>query len=188
MTDDLRTQLESKTDDELIEMLRDRVSGEWRPEALLAAAALLTDRGVTPPDAVLPARDEPEFVELVTVAGFMNHVDAESCQAALRAAGFDAVARDTATARSDNLLTPMLGGLRVAVPREQAEDARAFLKAVENGEMATPSTCPSCGSDDTAAETRVMPPQDVADQLMSALGDTDEQVWFRCAACGHEWQ
>jgi hypothetical protein len=38
MTDDLRTQLESKTDDELIEMLRDRVSGEWRPEALLAAA------------------------------------------------------------------------------------------------------------------------------------------------------
>ena len=52
----------------------------------------------------------------------MNHVDAESCQAALRAAGFDAIARDTATARSDNLLTPMLGGLRVAVPREQADE------------------------------------------------------------------
>jgi hypothetical protein len=118
----------------------------------------------------------------------MNHVDAETCQAALRAAGFDAIARDTATARSDNLLTPMLGGLRVAVPREQAEDAIAFLKAVENGEMATPSTCPACGSEDTAAETRTQPPEGVADQLMAALGDTDEQVWFRCRACGHEWQ
>jgi len=82
----------------------------------------------------------------------------------------------------------MLGGLRVAVPREQAEEAIAFLKAVENGEMATPSTCPACGSADTAAETRTIPPEGVADQLMSALGDTDEQVWFRCRACGHEWQ
>lgn len=188
MSDDLRTQLESKTDEELIEMLRDRVSGDWRPEALLAAAAILTDRGITPPDAVLPATDEPEFVDLVTVAGFMNHVDAESCQAALRAAGFDAIARDTATARSDNLLTPMLGGLRVAVPREQAEEAIAFLKAVENGEMATPSPCPACGSEDTAAETRTQPPEGVADQLMAALGDSDEEVWFRCRACGHEWQ
>jgi hypothetical protein len=188
MTDELRTQLESKTDDELIEMLRDRVSGEWRPEALMAAAAILTDRGVALPEEETPATDVAEFVDLVTVAGFMNHVDAESCQAALRAAGFDAIARDTATARSDNLLTPMLGGLRVAVPREQAEEALAFLKAVEKGEMATPSTCPSCGSADTAAETRVIPPEGVADQLMSALGDTDEQVWFRCAACGHEWQ
>jgi hypothetical protein len=188
MSDELRTQLESKSDDELIEMLRDRVSGEWRPEALLAAEAILTDRGVAPPDAVLPANDEPEFVELVTVAGFMNHVDAENCQAALRAAGFDAIARDTATARSDNLLTPMLGGLRVAVPADQAEEARAFLEAVEKGELATPDTCPACGSGDTAAETRAHPPDGVADQLMAALGATDEEIWFHCRACSHQWQ
>ncbi len=188
MSDELRTQLESKSDDELIEMLRDRESGEWRPEALLAAEAILTDRGVTLPDAVPPATDEPEFVELVTVAGFMNHVDAESCQAALRAAGFDAIARDTATARSDNLLTPMLGGLRVAVPREQAEDALAFLKAVENGELATPAACPACGSEKTGTETRHGRPEGVADQLMSVLGATNDEVWFRCLACGHQWQ
>jgi hypothetical protein len=188
MTDELQTQLESKTDDELLEMMRDRESGDYRPEAIAAAEAILAARGVTVPANAPEGHDEVDFTDLVQVAGFMNHVDAESCQAALRAAGFDAIARDTATARSDNLLTPMLGGLRVAVPREQAEEALAFLKAVEKGEMATPNACPSCGSADTAAETRVIPPDGVADQLMSALGDTDEQVWFRCAACGHEWQ
>jgi hypothetical protein len=188
MTDDYHTQLATKTDDELVEMLRDRESGEWQPEALVAAAAILTDRGIALPEAETPPTDEAEFVDLVTVAGFMNHVDAESCQAALRAAGFDAIARDTATARSDNLLTPMLGGLRVAVPREQADEARVFLKAVENGEMATLVSCPACASDDTGAETRTLPPEGVADQLMSALGGKDEQVWFRCRACGHEWQ
>lgn len=188
MTDDYRTQLATRTDDELLEMLRDRESGEWQPEALVAAAAILTDRGIALPEAETPAIDQAEFVDLVTVAGFMNHVDAEACRSALEAAGFDAIARDTATARSDNLLTPMLGGLRVAVPKDQAEDARAFLSAVEKGELAAPSTCPACGSEDTGAETRTIPPDGVADQLMSVLGATDEQVWFRCRACGHEWQ
>ena len=51
MTDDFRTQLASKTDDELLEMLRDRESGEWQPEALVAAAAILTDRGIALPEA-----------------------------------------------------------------------------------------------------------------------------------------
>ncbi|MET0554479.1 MAG: hypothetical protein ABW221_15650 [Vicinamibacteria bacterium] len=188
MTDDFRTQLASKTDEELLEMLRDRESGDWQPEALVAAAAILTDRGIALPEAEAPPADEAAFVDLVTVAGFMNHVDAEACRSALEAAGFDAIARDTATARSDNLLTPMLGGLRVAVPSGQAEDARAFLKAVEKGEMAAPSSCPSCGSEDTGAETRTVPPEGVADQMMAVLGATDEQVWFRCRACGHEWQ
>jgi hypothetical protein len=188
MSDDLRTQLESKSDEELLEMVRDRESGDYRPEAIAAAEAILGARGVAVTTAVSEPHDELDFADLVQVAGFMNHIDAENCQAALRAAGFDAIARDTATARSDNLLTPMLGGLRIAVPRDQAEEAIAFLKAVENGEMAASASCPVCGSEDTSAETRTIPPEGVAEQLMSALGDTDEQVWFRCRACGHEWQ
>src|SRR5688572_20832176 len=71
MTDELRTQLESKSDDELIEMLRDRESGDWRPEALATAAAIITERGVALPEAA-PPEDEAEFVDLVTIATFLT--------------------------------------------------------------------------------------------------------------------
>jgi hypothetical protein len=188
MTDDLRTQLESKTDDELIEMLADRDSGDYRPEAIAIAEQIVAQRGIALPVATAEASDQLEFTELVQVAGFMNHIDAETCLAALRSAGFDAIARDASTLRADNLLAPMLGGVRLVVPPEQADEARAFLQAVENGEVAASASCPACGSDETAAETRSAPPEGVAEQLMSALGETREHTWFRCRACGHEWQ
>jgi hypothetical protein len=188
MAEEYRTQLASKTDDELLEMLRDRESGEWQPEALVAAAAILTDRGVALPEAETPAIDQAEFVELVTVAGFMNHVDAEACRSALESAGFHAIARDANTLRADNLLAPMMGGVRVAVPRAEAEEAQAFLAAAESGALTTAVPCPSCGSSDTATETRTEVPETVGERVASALGRSDEQVWFRCRACGHEWQ
>jgi hypothetical protein len=187
--DDLRSDLITKTDDELVAMVRDRESGEWRPEALVVAAAILTERGVPLPEAETPATDEAEFVELVTVAGFMNHVDAEACRSALEGAGFHAIARDANTLRADNLLAPMMGGVRVAVPRAEAEDAQAFLAAAESGALATAVPCPSCGSSDTAAETRTAASETVSERVASALGmSDDEETWFRCRACGHEWQ
>ena len=87
MTDELRTQLESKTDDELLEMVRDRESGDYRPEAIAAAEAILAARGVAVTQVVSEGHDALDFTDLVQVAGFMNHIDAETCQAALRAAG-----------------------------------------------------------------------------------------------------
>jgi hypothetical protein len=188
MTDDLRTQLESKTDDELIEMLADRESGDYRPEAIAEAQAILAARGVAMGAPASEGHDEIDFTDLVTVAAFMSHVAAEDCAAGLRAAGFAAIARDTAFARSDNLLTPLTGGLRVAVPSEQAADAREFLSAADRGEMAAASACPACGSSDTGSEVRKAPPEDIADRLMVFLGDDREHTWFRCRACGHEWQ
>ena len=188
MTDEIRTELESKSDDELVEMLRDRESGEWRSDALVTAASILTDRGVALPAAESPGTDEAEFVELVTVAGFMNHVEAESCRSALEAAGFHAIARDANTLRADNLLAPMMGGVRVAVPSAEADDARAFLAAAESGALATAVPCPACGSSDTAAEARTAAAETVGERVASALGMTDDETWFRCRACGHEWQ
>jgi hypothetical protein len=187
MSDDFRTELASRTDDELLEMLRDRESGEWRPEALVAAAAILTDRGIALPEAAAP-EPQAEFADLVTVAGFMNHVDAEACRSALEAAGFHAIARDANTLRADNLLAPMMGGVRVAVPRAEAEEAKAFLAAADSGALATAVPCPACGSGDTAEETRAAARETVGERVASALGMADDEIWFRCRACGHEWQ
>jgi hypothetical protein len=154
----------------------------------VAAAAILTDRGIALPEAETPGTDEAEFVELVTVAGFMNHVDAEACRSALESAGFHPIARDANTLRADNLLAPMMGGVRVAVPSSEAEEARAFLAAAESGALATAVACPSCGSIHPAAEIRTAASETVGDRVASALGRTDEETWFHCHACGHEWQ
>ena len=73
---------------------------------------------------------------LATVASFGTLVDAEPCRAALVAAGFDVFLVDANTIAVDPGLWPGLGGVKVAVPGAQAEEARAFLKAAEDGELA----------------------------------------------------
>lgn len=119
--------------------------------------------------------DAPEFVELVTVATFLTPGDAEPARIALEAAGFHVLAKDISTVYADGLLSPMLGGVRLQVPPDQAEDAAAFLKAAEEGALAPEVPCPSCG----ATEQTVIPPIDVSDPTQSTR--------FRCRACGHEW-
>jgi DNA-directed RNA polymerase subunit M/transcription elongation factor TFIIS len=178
MTDDFRTQLESKTDEELLEMLRDRESGEWQPEALVAAAAIVTDRGIALPEAETPATDEAEFVDLVTVATFLTTGEAEPAKNALQAAGFNVLAKDLATVYADGVLAPMLGGVRVQVPAAEAADAAEFLRSANAGELAATVPCPACGSTETGSQHRA-----ADDDAGTAAG-----TWFRCRACGHEWQ
>jgi hypothetical protein len=119
--------------------------------------------------------DEPEFVELVTVATFLTPADAELARNALEAAGFHVLAKDISTVYADGLLSPMLGGVRLQVPPEEAQDAAEFLQAAEDGTLAPEVPCPSCG----VAEQAVIPPTDASDPAQS--------IRFRCRACGHEW-
>ena len=118
--------------------------------------------------------DEPEYVELVTVATFLTPGDAEPARTALEAAGFHVLAKDLATVYADGLLSPMLGGVRLQVPPDEVEEAVAFLKAAEDGALDPEVPCPACG----AAEQDTLAP----------AGDPTPLPRFRCRACGHEWQ
>jgi hypothetical protein len=73
---------------------------------------------------------------LEVVASFGTLVDAEPCRSALVAAGFDVFAVDANTIAVDPGLWPGLGGVKLAVPSTQAEEARAFLRAAEDGRLA----------------------------------------------------
>lgn len=119
--------------------------------------------------------DEPEFVELVTVATFLTPGDAEPARNALEAAGFHVLAKDLSTVYADGLLSPMLGGVRLQVLPDEAEDATAFLQAADDGALAPEVACPSC----SATGQDVIPPTDVTDPTQSTR--------FRCRTCGHEW-
>ena len=73
---------------------------------------------------------------LEVIASFGTLVDAEPAHAALLAAGFDVFLVDANTIAVDPGLWPGLGGVKVAVPSTEAEEARAFLKAADEGRLA----------------------------------------------------
>jgi hypothetical protein len=78
--------------------------------------------------------DRPQHLEIV--ASFGTLVDAEPCRAALLAAGFDVFPVDAHTIAVDPGLWPGLGGVKLGVPSSQAEEAREFLRAAEDGRLA----------------------------------------------------
>ena len=79
-------------------------------------------------------RENTSHLEIVATFGTL--VDAEPCRSALIAAGFDVFLVDANTIAIDPGLWPGLGGVKLAVPGTEADDARAFLKAAEDGELA----------------------------------------------------
>jgi hypothetical protein len=74
--------------------------------------------------------------DLEVVATFATLVDTEPCRSALQAAGFYVFLVDANTIAIDPGLWPGLGGVKLAVPGTEADDARAFLKAAEDGQLA----------------------------------------------------
>jgi hypothetical protein len=188
MTDDLRTQLESKTDDQLVEMLRDRERGDYRPEALAIAEQIIAARGLALPPPEAPAAD-PGDVEFVTVATFLTTGEAEPARNALTAAGFHVLARDMATIYADGVLSPMLGGVKMQVPAEEAAEAAEFLRQANAGELATPLECPACSSAEAdVTETTAGRMNAAANFMIARVAIPDREVRFRCRSCGHDWQ
>src|SRR5512145_2505376 len=139
MTSDvLRARLEERSDEELIEILRQHDAEEWQAAVFPLAEEILRDRGVDIAH-VLAAVAEPEVrpieESMVTIATFATVVESEACRSALLAAGFRVVGADTYTLQVNPALGPALGGVHLAVPRTEAEEASAFLAAAERGEL-----------------------------------------------------
>jgi hypothetical protein len=160
--EDLETSLRSWSTAELLAVLRKGDTDEWRPEVFGVARALLVERGIdvdraltedAPNPAPTAPASEAEPVassDVQPIATFPTIVDAEPCRSALSAAGFDVSVVDENMIAIDPILWRVLGGLKLAVPAAQAEDAREFLEAVERGDFASAPEvaiqCSACGS------------------------------------------
>jgi hypothetical protein len=83
----------------------------------------------------------------VTIASFGTVVASEACRSALTATGFTVIGEDQFVLQVDPALGPALGGFRLGVRASEAEDARRFLAAADNGELAEGLlACSACGS------------------------------------------
>ena len=68
-------------------------------------------------------------MSLVTIFKAFNPADAQLVRARLEAAGFQAIVADELAALSMDGYAMAIGGIRVQVPGEEAEEANAFLAA-----------------------------------------------------------
>jgi len=66
---------------------------------------------------------------LVTIFKAFNPADAQLVRSQLEAAGFQAIVADELAALSMDGYGMAIGGIRVQVPSEEADEAKAFLAA-----------------------------------------------------------
>ena len=71
-------------------------------------------------------------MSLVTIFKAFNPADAQLARSRLEAAGFQAIVADELAALSMDGYAMAIGGIRVQVPSEEAEEAEAFLAAEDS--------------------------------------------------------
>lgn len=198
MTDreELFRRLEARDTGDLLEMLHEHDLDEWEPEVFEAARTLLVARGVDVDGALArlgTAGNEPQPIDdPVVVAMFGTVVDAEPARSGLLGAGFDAVFLDHNAIGVDPALWPALGGVKIAVPRSQAGEAREFLAQAERGELAAgPDVaiqCPRCGSTNVRFERHTDRAATVAAAAAAGLVAPPGDRAYVCGDCGETVQ
>jgi hypothetical protein len=88
---------------------------------------------------LLASAPEAELVpgrDLFEVARYLIPMEASLVQGCLVASGIPAVLADAHLVQTDLLLAPALGGVRILVPQEHLQQAKAVLDAFQRGEFA----------------------------------------------------
>jgi hypothetical protein len=123
-----KTQIEALTDEQLSELALED-DAEYADDILLALWEEIATRGLSvdladqPPDALGEAPPE----DLVTVATFRNHVEANFALTRLRASGIQAFLFDDNAIRIDWFLATALGGIKLRVPAGDVADSMEIL-------------------------------------------------------------
>lgn len=134
---------------------------------------------------------------MITVARYFEPSEAHVVRALLESAGLRATVADEHHVTANYPISTAIGGVRVQVPDENIEAAKALVAAYASGELQReleqdigeePEACPACGS---VAVTGRVP---VSTKMLaiavfflgSATFPTTDSV-RKCASCGHSW-
>src|SRR5512138_12350 len=184
--EDLRQELERRATDDLVSILRNRDSGEWRPEVFEVAASVLAARGVSPEQVSAMGPEGFEVIEsepTVTVARFFTAPAAQVQRMALTGAGVRAWVID----EEGGTIYPGIGA-RLQVREADAERARELLSgdpvSAEDlpAELAEPP-CPSCGSANVTTELW----EAESAERLAASQHGPRRWYYVCADCQEAW-
>lgn len=125
-------------DEELVERWR---SGNLTDVAVEVARAELARRGIRAPEfsRIEPIHEDPGAqgdVSFVTVARSLEPLQIEMLRARLKAEGIEAFAVDAGINQINPLVSIAVGGVRLMVPRESADEARRIVELVKAGRFA----------------------------------------------------
>jgi len=136
--DTLAREYRNISDEELIDMWG---SGKLTELAQDVAANELRTRGVDL-DRLPRTTVEPDSEPGASTSGFvtvyrtLSLSEAQLLRARLAVEGFPPYVADEHTVQTDQLLAPAMGGFRVRVPREMADEARQLLSEIQAGKLA----------------------------------------------------
>jgi len=140
--------------------------------------------------------DEVEHRELVTIRDFRDLPEALLAKGSLDAAGIECYLADDNMVRMDWFISNLLGGIKLLVRKEDAEEALAALSEpvpeafeVDGVGSYEQPRCPRCESFDITHQAGV--DKRFALPALWALGGIPIPVprnQWKCQACGAEWQ
>jgi DNA-directed RNA polymerase subunit M/transcription elongation factor TFIIS len=133
--------------------------------------------------------------EWVAVASFSQPVEAHLARTKLESEGIPCVVGDEHLVRVDWFLSNAVGGVKVMVPRSEAEHARDVLRPrprlVVVAERGAPSDgemiCPRCRCDDVYYRRYSRRVAGVFMLLLGFLIPWRDSRWT-CTRCGYEWK
>lgn len=136
--DELSDTFSQMSDEELLERWN---SGNLTETAVEVARAEFTRRQIAVSDFVRfePVKEDSgpqDEVSFTTVARSLEPLQIEMLRARLRAEGIDAFAVDAGMNQINPLYSIAVGGVRLMVPRESAEEARRIIGLVKSGQFA----------------------------------------------------
>lgn len=130
---------------------------------------------------------------LVTIAQFRDLPEAGLAKSKLESAGITCFLDNEFTIGANWLYSNALGGVKLNVPEENAEEAKAMLEETtesiaseESEEHLEDSACPICGS--TEIEAKNFTRKFAALTLIFSLPLLLFWKRYSCKNCGHRWK
>jgi hypothetical protein len=179
----------SQTDEQLLKIAQDNPS--LTEIAQRALDDELQRRKLIPP--ATTSIDEVEFREMVTIAKFRDLPEALLAQGNLNSSGIETVLLDDNLVRLDWLWSNAVGGIKLQVKAEDADEATEILnqpipETIEfggTGDYRQPE-CPKCKSLDVTFQ-EIYKPVAYGSLWVGMPMPVHRKAW-KCRACGNEWE
>ncbi len=170
-------------------------AAELTDVARQAWAEEIAHRGLDIPLVDSVSVDELELRKMVTIRQFRDLPEALLAKAKLDSAGIECFLIDQNMVRMDWFISNLLGGIKLQVRKEDAEEALALLSEpipetfeVEGVGSYEQPQCPRCGSFDIAHQAGLDKRLALPALAIGGLPVPVPRNDWKCHSCGQEWQ
>jgi DNA-directed RNA polymerase subunit RPC12/RpoP len=129
-------------------------------------------------------------LEFVIVRIFDNYIPGNLMLQRLEEEGITAYLQDESTVTTAPYLSMAVGGIKLMVPQDQAQQAVELMKAWDN-EYNQSASCPKCGSHDFVVVPQAANPANwltaIVTWMLGSYAISTKEV-FKCNNCGTEFE